>query len=257
LKGSGGFALGALTGQRFLVPELTSYPRWFLAGGSATDKQGFLFVMVQRSVGAPWREAAEMYDVSLPPQILPDLKSAGFAPSGYADTLPSADPALNVDPSGLSAAYARYLNDGGHGAGEPNFATGSSTTGYLHQDQQTAASARALGWHFSDDHQASTLPAYSLQLPDSAGALIVFYTNETLSWTARSSSARVPRSATEYPNLPPLQFFNELGIKTARPGLRVTASSVNECLAFVGPAGTENDVVIVNNGKGTGISKSG
>lgn len=64
---------GKLSGERFLVPYLTGYPRWFIAVGSARRQRAFMFVMVQQAAGAGWREAAELYDLSSPPDILADL----------------------------------------------------------------------------------------------------------------------------------------------------------------------------------------
>jgi hypothetical protein len=254
--GNAGPAPGTLTGERFLVPYLTSYPRWFLAAGPASSQQGFLFVMVQVSAGAEWREAAEIYDLSQPPQILPDLAFEGFTASGYANPVPVGDGSLTTEPSALSAAYARYLNEGGRGAQGRSFLPGGYTTGYVRLDNQTAASAPALGWHFRDRQSAANLPAYALQLPGGAGALVIFYTKDTVSWTAMSSSASIPRSATASDDMPPLQFLHRLGITAARPGLRVTATAIDENLAFVGPAGAKGTTIVVNDGRALEVAKS-
>jgi hypothetical protein len=255
-KGNAGPAPGTLTGERFLVPYLTRYPRWFLAVGSASSQQGFLFVMVQQSAGAAWREVAEIYDLSQPPQILPDLSFEGFKASGYANPVPAADVSLTTEPSAVSAAYARYLDDGGRGAQGRSFLPGGYTTDYVKTDQLTVASAAASGWKFADRQSAANLPAYALQLPGGTGALVIFYTKDAVSWTAMSSSAGIPRSATASEGMPPLPFLRQLGITAARPGLRVTATAIDENLAFVGPAGGEGATIVANDGRALEVTKS-
>ncbi len=248
-----GPAAGALTGERFLVPRMTSYPRWFLAAGSAANRQGFLFVMVQQSGSASWRAAAELYDLSSTPQILPDLSVAGFKTSGLFSQAPAADSALTTQPSALSAAYARYLDDGARGKA---FLPGGYTTSYVRQDQRAASSARAAGWRFTDAQSAVILPVYGLKFPDGAGALVIFYTKDATSWTAASASARLPASTSTSAAEPPAQFLHQLRITRASAGLRVTVDSYDENLAFVGPAGAEGATIVVNVGKGVGLSKS-
>jgi hypothetical protein len=50
----------------------------------------------------------------------------------------------------VSAAYARYLDDGGGGAPGRSFLPGGYTTGYVKTDQLTVASAAASGWKFAE-----------------------------------------------------------------------------------------------------------
>ena len=85
---------------------------------------------------------------------------------------------------------------------------------------------------------------------------MIFYTKDAVSWTATSSSAVIPRSATASDAMPPLQFLRQLGITAARPGLRVTATAINENLAFVGPAGAEGATIVVNDGRALEVAKS-
>ncbi len=253
LAGGAGPAPGALTGERFLVPTLTSYPRWFLAVGSASSQQGFLFVMVQQSTDAPWRETAELYDLSSPPQILPDLGAAGFTGSTVASPVAPGDTSLFTEPSALPATYARYLDDGGRG---DSFLPGDYTTGYVKSDRQFAAGAVADGWRYADRQSASGLPVYGLALPAGDGALVLFYTRDTTSWTATSATALIPSSTSTSLDTPPAQFLSRLGITAARPGLQVTAISYDENLALVGPAGAHGMVILVNVGKVFELDKS-
>jgi hypothetical protein len=253
LKGQGPTP-GALTGERFLVPTpLTSYPRWFLAAGKAATGQGFLFVMVQQSHSSPWQAAAELYDLSTPPQIMSDLRLAGFKTSGAFSPEAASDTSLTTEPSALSAAYASYLDHGAHGKA---FLPGGYTTDYVRTDQQTARGAAAGGWKFADQQSAANLPVYGLQFPSGAGAIVIFYTRDTVSWTANSASAKLPRSITSPSSLPPRQFVNQLGITRVQPGLRISASAIDENLAYVGPTGSYGTTIVVNVGKGISIGKS-
>ncbi len=253
LAGRAGPAAGTLTGERFLVPTLAGYPRWFLAAGSATDQQGFVFLMVQQSAGGPWREAAELYDLSPSPQILPDLTAAGFADSSLESPVAADDTSLTTEPSALSPAYARYLDDGARGN---SFLPGSYTTGYVDSNQQIAAGTATEGWRYADRQSASGLPVYGLALPSGAGAMVIFYTKDTTSWTATSSTAAIPASTSTSSDTPPAQFLSELGITSARPGLQVIATSYDECLAFVGPTGAKGVTMVINVGRAFQLRKS-
>jgi hypothetical protein len=253
LAGRAGPAPGALTGERFLVPTLTGYPRWFLAVGAASSQRGFLFVMVQQSAGAPWREAAEVYDLNSPGQILPDLSSAGFTGSSVAGPVATGDSSLSTEPSALSAAYAHYLDDGARGE---SFVPGTYTIGYVESDRQFAAGAAAKGWRYADRQSASSLPVYGLAMTGGDGAMVLFYTRDTTSWTATSAAAVIPSSSSTSLDTPPAEFLSRLGITAARPGLRVTAFSYDENLAFVGPTGARGVVIVVNVGRVFKLDKS-
>jgi hypothetical protein len=253
LAGSAGPAPGTLTGERFLVPTLTGYPRWFLAAGSASDQEGFLFLMVQQSAGAPWAEAAELYDLSSPPQILADLSDAGFTGSSLASPVAADDTSLTTEPSALSAAYARYLDGGARGS---SFLAGSYTTGYVSLNRQVAADTARDGWQYADRQSASGLPVYGLALPSGAGAVVIFYTKDTTSWTATSSTAVIPASTSTSSDTPPALLISQLGITAARAGLRVTATSYDEILAFVGPTGAKGVTIVVNVGRAFRLAKS-
>jgi hypothetical protein len=241
---------GKLSGERFIVPPLTGYPRWFIAVGSARSQQAFMFVMVQQASGAGWREAAELYDLSSPPQILSDLSLDQLQASGYVSPVPANDASLTIEPSALSAGYALYLNDHGHGPQRPNFLPGGYTTDYAKNQQQLAAGAPTEGWKITYRHAALNEPTYALWLSN-GGAIAIFYTTETVSWTAMSSSAVISSTYS-----PPSEVLSQLGISAARPGLRVSATVVEENLAFIGPAGMAGATIVVNDGKPTSVAKS-
>lgn len=253
-KGAGP-AAGNLSGTRVLVPELTSYPRWFLAAGTGGGR-GFLFVMVQQSRSAPWKEVAELYDLSSPPQIMSDLTEAGFGASAEASAVPAQGADLTIQPDQLSADYAQYLNDKGRGVQRDRFLAGGYTTGLVSLDRTASSGAAAAGWRFSDHQSATTLPSYGLQLPSGVGAAIIFYTTDAISWTARSATARMPTASSQSDAMPPLLFLQQLGVTSPRAGLRVTATAVDENLAFVGPPGTNGATIVVNVGHAYRVTRN-
>lgn len=256
-KGAAGPSVGDLSNTRILVPELTGYPRWFFAGGTKSSGQGVLFVLVQHAAGAPWQEAAELYDLGEQAQILPDLTAAGFGVTATAQTVPAQGASLAMQPAQMPAAYAKYLNDLAAGAQRGMFRAGTYTTGLIGLERTAAAGARTAGWEYTDTQQADAgLPQYAMSLPPGDGAVVIFFTEDTVTWTARSAGARMPTASYSGLALPPVQFLQTLGIKSAHAGLRITVRAVDENLAFVGPPGTKGVTLVSNAGRAFGLSKS-
>ena len=252
-----GPAVADVTDTRILVPELTSYPRWFVAGGSSSStKHGVLFVLVQRAAGAPWQETAELYDLSAQPQLMPDLVAAGFAPAATTQTVPGSGASLTIQPAQLPAAYAQYLNDSGTGAERAKFKAGTDTTGLVSLEHAAAAGARPDGWKYTDSQAAVGLPEYALGLPGGDGAAVIFFTIDTVTWTALSAGARMPSATYSGLSEPPLQILKALGIRSPHAGLRVSVKAVDENLAFIGPPGTNGVAIAANVGRTISLSKS-
>jgi hypothetical protein len=254
-NGMEGLTVGKLTGDRFMVPMPTSYPRWFAVAGTGSAGRGFLFVLEQQSAGAAWLDAAELYDLSVPPQIMPDLSFEGDSASSVvtpADTSSN----LQVAPDALSGAYAAYLNDRANGPQRKNFAAGGYTTDRATETRQIAAGAPSAGWKYTDTQSAVTLPAYGWLLSNGSG-LIVFFTRDTETWTALSPSADVSRAAPPgLPDAPPGVFLTDLGVTAAATGMRITVTAVDESLAWEPPLDSGNVTVIVNDGMATAVTKS-
>jgi hypothetical protein len=253
LKGTVGPSVGTLSGEHFLVPYLTGFPRWFLADGTASNGQGFLFVMLQQTTGAPWRATAEFFDQSSAGQILPDLDQAGLGRSEQYSPVIAADAGLQPEPSRLAAAYARYLDQPGS-ASSPQFTAGTYTSLRARSNQQTARKAETLGWQLTDTMTTVKQPLYGLSLPTGAGALVIFFTAERYTWTARSAAAVIKRDSASLAT-PPDVFLTELGIHAAAAGLRVTLKAIDQALAFVGPPGTK-PVIVTNNGAAISLAKN-
>lgn len=253
LKGGVGPSAGTLTGEHFLVPYQTGFPHWFLADGTASDGQGFLFVMLQQTSGAQWRAAAEFFDQSSPGQILPDLNEAGLGASDQFIQVPAPNAAFQPEPSGLAAAYARYLDHPSSTASH-EFTPGTYTSQRVHTNQQTARQAQALGWNLTDTMTTVNQPLYGLNLPSGAGALVIFFTAERYTWTAKSAAAVIRHGSAATLATPPDVFLTQLGIHAASAGLRVTLKAIDQNLAFIGPPGTK-PVIVANNGAAVSLAK--
>lgn len=256
-KGAAGPAVGDVTDTRIVVPELTSYPRWFLAAGTKSSSgEGVLFVLVQHAPGAAWQETAELYDLGGKQQLLPDLTVAGFGAVATTQTVPGQGASLAMQPAQLPAAYVQYLNDRGAGAQSGKFKAGSYTTGLISLEQTAAAGAPHDGWKYTDTQAAADLPQYALRLPGGHGAAVIFFTVDTVTWTASSAGARMPAATYSGLALPPLQILQALGIKSVHAGLRVSVKAMDENLAFVGAPGTNDVAIAANVGRAFKLSKS-
>jgi hypothetical protein len=254
-KGSVGPSVGDVTNTRILVPELTGYPRWFIAGGANSTGEGVLFVLVQHTAGAPWQETAELYDLGQA-QILPDLTAAGFGATATTPAVPGPGGTLAMQPAQLPAAYARYLNGAGKGAQRGTFKAGSDTTGLIRLERTAAADAQSAGWKYTDSQSGAGLPQYALRLPGGDGAVVIFFTIDTATWTASSGRARMP--AADYSGLaePPLPILQALGVTSVHAGLRVSVEAVDENLAFIGPPGTKGVTIAANAGRTFKLDKN-
>jgi hypothetical protein len=255
--GAVGPAVGDVTDTRILVPELTAYPRWFVAAGAKSSSgEGVLFVLVQRAAGAPWQETAELYDLGGQPQILPDLSAAGFDAAATTQTVPVLGAPLSMQPAQLPAAYARYLNDRGTGSQRDRFKAGMYTTGLVGLERTASAGAPPAGWKYVDSQQAAGLPQYSLRRPAGDGAAVIFFSVDTTTWTAVSDRARMPTASYAGLSLPPLPILKSLGITSPHAGLRVSVEAVDENLAFIGPPGSTGVTIVANAGRVFKLSKS-
>jgi hypothetical protein len=255
-KGVPGPDVSELTDTRIFVPKLADFPRWFVAAGTESNGQGVLFVLVQHSGGAPWQETAELYDLGDEARILPDLAAAGFGTLVTTPTVPGQSDSLAMQPAQLPGAYAQYLNDRGNGPQSGKFKSGSYTSGLISLEQAAAAGARGDGWKYTETQAAAGLPEYALRAPGRRGAAVIFFTIDTVTWTATSAHARIP--AAGYTGLaePPLQMLQALGISSVHAGLRVSVRAVDENLAIIGPPGSGAVTIAANCGRTFGLSKS-
>jgi hypothetical protein len=259
-RGQSGPAITRLTHQALYVPKLTGYPRWFVAAGqqAGSSPAGHLFVMVQSRRSGPWKTAMALYDIGSLMGMLHQLASAVTTDAqGYAQAVPLADTTLVVAPSAMPATYARYLDGKTSHAVRRLFQHGPNTTGYISLDRQISRGARRYGW-LDTDHQApAPLPVYALQL-NTGGAIVIFATDDTVSWQAASSSASLPAqpSGREANYVPPAFVVQRLGLTSVKRGMRLTVTAVDRVLAFVQPKGVGFIYPLILNGAATGVRES-
>ena len=258
--GQSGPAITRLTHQGFYVPKLTGYPRWFLAAGqqAGSSPAGHLFVMVQSARSAPWKTAMALYDIGAIAGMLHQLASTVTTDAqGYAQAVPLADRTLVVAPSAMPATYARYLDGKATRAVRRLFQHGPNTTGYISLDRQISRGASRYGWQDTDHQAPAPLPVYALRL-NTGGAIVIFATDDTISWQATSPSASLPAqpSGPEADYVPPPFVVQGLGLTSVRAGLRLTVTAVDRVLAFVQPKGVGYIYPLIVNGAATGLRES-
>lgn len=259
-KGQSGPAITQLTDETFYVPQLTAYPRWFLAAGQqrGASPAGHLFVMVQASRSAPWKTAMALYDLDSNAQMLHQLATTiTIDAQGYAQPVPAGDGSLDVPPSAMSATYASYLNGNASRSIRRLFQAGPTTTGYISLNREIFRGAGRYGWKDTDHQAPAPLPEYALRL-NTGGAIVIFATYDTVGWDAESSAASLPAQAggpaANY--VPPAFVVQGLGVNSVRAGMRLAVTAVDRVLAFVQPRGIGFIYPLINNGAATGIRES-
>jgi hypothetical protein len=251
-RGQSGPTITGLTREKFYVPRLAGYPRWFWATGQDTGSShdGHLFVMVQSAPSAPWQTAMALYDVGSSARMLHYLAATITVDAqGYAEAVPLGDASLDVTPAAMPASYASYLDEAASRRTARLFQAGPNTTGYIALDRQTSSGARQYGWRDTDHQAPAQLPVYALRLRTD-GAIVIFATYDTSGWIARSSSAALPAqpSGSEAHYVPPGFVVQGLGVSSVRAGARLTVTAVDRVLAFVQPRKVGYIYVLINNG---------
>jgi hypothetical protein len=245
---------GSVTGARVYVPRLRSFPRWFLATGTASStSQAVLFVLVQASRGATWQAAIST------PNYLGDmagaLSSIALDSAGYATVVAPDASGLVVSPASLAAVYARDLN------GKPGatlFAAGPATSGITASDRQISAQTTTFGWRLTDVQRPARLPVYALRSKN-GGAVVIFVTYDQFSWTALSAAAQLPKSNTQAAQLtyePSPDVARAAGVTRVRAGLRISLNAFGQCIAEVPPSGAGLISVPLYSGGLVSITKS-
>jgi hypothetical protein len=246
-----GLALGptihALTGERFYVPRLTGYPRWFFVTANApANQEKFFFVLVQATPGASWRDATEMYQLPGYPSALPDLSGVRLT-HGYATTVPASDPSLATAPSELSAGFSAYYDAAmsNPGAAPP----AGYSNGFVPTIRAAIRVAPRYGWRVIEQLRPASFPVYALRLAN-GGAAVVYATSETYGWQAISAHASLhaPQSAVNIGAIPDPFTLGQVKVTAARFGLRLLYKVTDEHLA-IDPAGHGGTVADDFNGK--------
>ncbi len=249
-----GLAISTLTDERFYVPRLTGYPRWFfVTANTPVSGEKFFFVLVQAAAGASWRDGTELYQLPGYPSVLPNLSDVRLT-HGYATAVSVTDLSLTKPPGELSAGFSAYYDAA---MSKPNTAPPAGYSSSL--ATQVRASIRVApryGWRVIDQLRPASFPVYALRLAN-GGAAVVYATSETFGWQAISAHASLhaPQSAVNLGAVPDPFTLGHLKVTTAQFGLRLLYQLTDEHLAIdpAGPGGTVTDFF---NGKTYSITKS-
>lgn len=222
--------------ERFYVPRVTSYPRWFVeeaATHSHGAAGGDAFVMVQSRRGGPWQEADTLtWSGPRPAQL------SGISVShGYATTVFPDHASLAVSPGQLPGQYTRLISRTADAASSP-FAASDATTGWIASQQKVVKGAPSKGWQVSFGFSAPAIPAYALRTT-SGGAVVFFAFGQASTWTARSSAPKFSAAANSFDGRMPLEVALEAGLSSpaVRPGTKFASSYVFESAALDPPRG--------------------
>jgi hypothetical protein len=228
-----GLPAAAQAAERFFVPRLTAYPRWFVEDGvthpgGATG--GDLFVLVQSQPGGPWRAA---YTVTWFGAAPAQLSAVAVDPQGYATAVAPGETSLAAPPGQLPAQYVRLLG-GTAGTAAALYAPGDATTGWIATQRRVVQEAPADGWRASFGYAVpAAAPAYALRTT-TGGALVFFAFAQDSTWIATSSSPKFSGGATAFDGRMPLDVaMNAGGLNSpnVRPGTRFASTYLFESLA--------------------------
>jgi hypothetical protein len=227
-----GLAPGAQVTERFYVPRVTAYPRWFAEVGTTRSHGapgGDAFVMVQSQPAGPWRVADTFsWAGQAPAQLAAIAVDAG----GYATAVPPGDTSVVTPPGQLPAQYARVV--GGAGSASRLYAPGDPTTAWTAVQHQIVRGAPAEGWQVGGFGYA--VPAgseYALRTAD-GGAVVFFAFSQRSTWQVRSASPRFSGGAIPFDGRLPITYALDAGLSGPHPriGTRITSTYVFEPLAL-------------------------
>jgi len=243
-KGAG-LAPGTQLTERFYVPPMTAYPRWFAEVGTTRShgaSGGDAFVMVQSQPAGPWRVADTF---SWAGQAPAQLAAISVDAHGYATAVPPGDTSLVTPPGQLPAQYAQVV--GGTGSASRLYAAGDPTTAWAAVQHQVVSKAPAEGWRV--DGFGYAVPAgseYALRAGD-GGAVVFFAFSQRSTWQVGSASPRFSAGATPFDGRLPITYALDAGLSSPRPriGTRITSTYVFEPLAL-DPAGGDGKISLMD-----------
>jgi hypothetical protein len=226
-----GLAPTAQKSARFYVPQVTTYPRWFVEVGATRSggaSGGDAFVMVQSQPGSPWRAVDTLsWTGSAPAQ----LAGISVNSQGYATAVPPSDTALVTPPGQLPSQYTQLV--AGTGGASARYVPGDPTTEWAAVQQQIVRGAPAQGWRVSFGYTVPAGSEYALRT-SSGGAVVFFAFSQSSIWQSRSSSPKFSGGATAFNGRMPISLAVDAGLSTLRPkvGTKIASTYVFEPLAL-------------------------
>ena len=229
-KGAG-LAPAAQRTERFYVPRVRVYPRWFAEVGTTRSNGasgGDAFVMVQSQSAGPWRVADTFFWSGPAPA---QLAAISVDARGYSTAVSPGDTSLVTPPGQLPAQYAAVV--GGTGGAPRFYAPGDPTTAWAAAQHQIVRGAPAEGWRVGFGYTVPASSEYALRSAG-GGAVVFFAFSQRSTWQARSASPRFSGGATPFDGRMPLIDALDAGLSSLHPriGTRFSSTYVFEPLAL-------------------------
>jgi hypothetical protein len=210
------------SGQRFYVPRLTQFPKWFVvvadrsvqsgpasapaaaaagagavAGGAATkdntkDKRTVLLAFVRKSVDSRWRlSLSTVLDGNVKPPQIPVDKD------GYATPLATYDTDLTIQPRIVPGVQATLAEEGPQSLATKVMRAGPHTSGYYLTDQRNERRDAGRGLAYDTVYAATGFPIYALRTAGGGGIVLYALSRNTVTFVKdkKHGHLSVPRNA--------------------------------------------------------------
>lgn len=185
--------------QRFYVPRLAQFPKWFvvsadrtIAPGGHDDKKNVIMAFVRKSADSRWRLSLS---TSLDPKARQPQITVGK--DGYATPLATFDVGLVIQPRIVPAMQATLAEEGPESLAAKVMHTGAHTSGYYLGDQRSEARNKERGLAYDTVYAATGFPIYSLRTADGGGLVLYALSRNTVTFVKdkRHGHLSVPRDA--------------------------------------------------------------
>jgi hypothetical protein len=191
------------SGQKFYVPRLTKYPKWFVVtadrarkGAKGATKQDVLLAFVRKYPESRWRLSLS----TLLDKKAPEAKKASqiaVDKDGYATPLATFDISLTIQPRIVSAMQATLAEEGPASLASKVMRTGPHTSGYYARDQRNEERDTERGLAYDSVYTATGFPIYGLRTADGGGLVLYALARDTVTFVKDKARGRlsVPRDA--------------------------------------------------------------
>jgi hypothetical protein len=197
------------SGQKFYVPRLTKYPKWFVVtadrarkdvpGAVKTGKQDMLLAFVRKSAESRWRLSLATAP-DKPARETPAAKKATqivVDKDGYATPLATFDIGLTIQPRIVPAMQATLAEEGPESLAAKVLGTGPYTSGYYARDQLNERRDNERGLAYDSVYAATGFPIYPLRTANGGALVLYALSKDTVTFVKDKQRGRlsVPRDA--------------------------------------------------------------
>jgi hypothetical protein len=194
------------SGQKFYVPRLTKYPKWFVVtadragkdarGVAERETRDVLMAFVRKSPESRWRLSL----ATSPDKQTPEAKKAAqivVDKDGYATPLATFDVGLTIQPRIVPAMQATLAEEGPESLAAKVMRTGPYTSGYHAGDQRNERRDNERGLAYDSVYAATGFPIYTLRTADGGGLVLYALARDIVTFVKDKQRGRlaVPRDA--------------------------------------------------------------